>query len=85
MRATRPGRASAVCTATKPPRLDPISTNGSSPASSIAAVTWPIMRVIVKVEKSGRLKSGECSVTPCSENFAARKARLLDCGDDAKP
>ena len=53
-----PGAASAACTATKPPRLDPIDRDRLRRLRSIASSTCCNIRVTVSVEKSGWLRSG---------------------------
>jgi hypothetical protein len=51
----------------------------------MAVDTCAIMRVMVRVEKSGSLKSGVSSATPRSASFAAKKEAFDDFAEDAKP
>ncbi len=43
------------------------------------------MRVTVSVEKSGSLKSGVTTCTPCAASLVRKNAALDDCADEAKP
>ena len=84
MRSTRAGCFSATCTATNAPRLDPMRTTGPD-SPSIAFPTRSTIRVMVSVEKSGSLRSGVCSSTPCSRSFPAKKVAFEDRAEEAKP
>ena len=71
--------------ATKPPRLDPMSATGPGGSAARASSSWPSIRVTVTCSKSGSLKSGQCSSSPCARRRSAKNAALVDVGDDAKP
>jgi hypothetical protein len=82
---TLAGRAIAACTATNAPRLEPISTTPSSGRESMVRNTCSIIRVTVRVEKSGSLRSGVTHSRPASRNFLAKNVALDERADDAKP
>ena len=80
----RRGVTIATCTATNPPmRID--RTTGAGGKDRITPSTCSTILVIVRLEKSGSLKSGECSWMPRSRNFAARYVPLVDRAEEAKP
>ena len=74
-RATSLGRCNAACTATNPPRLEPMSATGS-PAASIASTICATMRVMVSVEKSGWFRSGASNGTAERGEFRGKERGL---------
>ena len=52
--------------------------------STTCSTCWIIL-VIVSVENSGALKSGECTVTPRSRSFAVKNVPFVDFADEANP
>ncbi len=53
-----------------------MSVTGPGGSARIAACTCASMRLTVSVEKSGRLKSGVWTSTPCAASFGAEERRL---------
>ena len=70
----------AVCQATKPPRLEPMRATGPGGRAAIVASTCPIIRVVVSVEKSGSLRSGQCSAHPQRGEPSGEERRLRRSG-----
>ncbi len=68
-----------------PPRLDPISTVGCCGTAGSSRPRRSSMRVTVSVAKSGSLKSGLRSSTPCVRKRSDRNAAFVDFADEAKP
>ena len=62
-----------------------MSVTGPGPSACTTSCTWPSMRLTVKVEKSGALKSGVCTATPWASSFERKNAALDDWADEAKP
>ena len=63
---------------------DVLEIDGASNRES-SAPSCSIIRVIVHVEKSGRLKSGHCRSMPCPASRSRKYATFVDIGDDANP
>ena len=62
-----------------------MSTTGPAGRAATVSATCAIMRDVVSVEKSGRLRSGQCSVMPQAASRSRNSAAFEEAGDDANP